>query len=190
MKKLVIAAALLAAFIVGCQTRITAEKFAEKAWPVQQVVAVNGQDQVVTTRYQIASGGWYATARSPLYSTEAIEGLSIGVNTNGTITLTLGGYNRDLSTNSVSLVREMFKGGAEVIQAIAEAYSRIAGAKATAETVNSVAQKVYLAFADAGGDPTKATVTADEANGLVKVSDGKTTTVCTTDGVCRVADGS
>jgi len=62
--------------------------------------------------------------------------------------------------------------------------------RAVAGGTISVAQKVYLAFANAGGGPTKATVTADEVNGTVTVSDGKTTTICTTDGVCRVADGS
>jgi len=189
MKTPIIIAALLAAFFVGCQTRITAEKYAERAWPVQEVVTVNGQDHVVTTRYQVASGGWYATARSPLYASEAIDGLTLTVQTNGTITLALGGYNRDLSTNSVAMVHEMFKGGAELIQAIAEAYGEIVGANATVDTVNGVAQKVYLAFAEAGGDTTKATVTPDKANGTVTVTDGKTTTICTTDGVCRVADG-
>ena len=70
--------------IAGCQTRITAEKYAEVVTPIQKVVKVNGEDVVITANALVSSGGWYATARSPLWATEALSGLSLGVATNGT----------------------------------------------------------------------------------------------------------
>ena len=91
MKRLIIIAAL-AAVATGCQTRITAEKHPEQLLPIQKVVEVNGSQQVITTDAVRASGGWYATARSPLWATEELRGLSIGVHTNGSVTLGLDAY--------------------------------------------------------------------------------------------------
>lgn len=186
MKKLVFAA-LVAAFgigIIGCQTRITAEKFAEQVLPIQKVVKVNGEDQVITEHYQIASGGWYATARSPLYATEGLEGLKIGVSTNGTVTLALDKYNRDLSTNATVMVDGLMKNGANLALAIGEAYTKIAGGGAQAATVMDVAAKCYQFFADKGGDASKATVAVDEAAKKITISDGSTCVECNEAGVC------
>lgn len=186
MKKLVFAA-LVAAFgigIIGCQTRITAEKFAEQVLPIQKVVKVNGEDQVITEHYQIASGGWYATARSPLYATEGLEGLKIGVSTNGTVTLALDKYNRDLSTNATVMVDGLMKNGANLALAIGEAYAKIAGGGAQAATVMDVAAKCYQFFADKGGDASKATVAVDEAAKKITISDGSTCVECNEAGVC------
>ena len=186
MKKLVFAAIAVALGIVGtgCQTRITAEKYAEQVLPIQKVVKVNGEDQVITEHYQIASGGWYATARSPLYATEALEGLDLGVATNGTVHLSLSKYSRDLSTNSVVMVREMFSGGAQLVTAIGDAYVKIAGGGAQATTVLDVAQKVYAAFTSAGGDAGKAVVSTDGATGKLTVSDGTKCVECDAAGNC------
>ena len=177
--------AIVAAFgigLTGCQTRITAEKYPEQVLPIQKVVKVNGEDQVITEHYQIASGGWYATARSPLYATEALEGLAISVSTNGTVSLDLNKYERDLSTNAVVMVEKMFKGGADLALAIGDAYVKIAGGGAQADTVTEVVKKVYGAFTSGGGDPSKATV-ATEGDKLT-ISDGSVCTTCTPDGNC------
>lgn len=193
MKKLV-CAAIVAAFgigMVGCQTRITAEKYAEQVLPIQKVVKVNGEDQVITEHYQIASGGWYATARSPLYATEALEGLDLGVGTNGYVHLSLSKYSRDTSSNAVVMVEGMFKNGANLVTAIGDAYVKIAGGGAQAETVATYAAKLYNFFTSKGGDVSKATVTADEAAKTVKIDDGKTCVECTLDGTCtECTDGS
>lgn len=181
MHKLMLIAAIAAA-LTGCQTRITATKNAEVAHPIQHVVKVNGEDQVIVDQYQVTSGGWEATARSPLYATEALEGLSISVSTNGTVALDLNKYERDLSTNAVVMVGEMFSGGAQLVTAIGEAYVRIAGGGAQAETVLATASKVYGYFADRGGDASRATVTAD--GGRLVVSDGRTAVSCDADGNC------
>ena len=178
-------AALVAAFgigLTGCQTRITAEKYPEQVLPIQKVVKVNGEDQVITEHYQIASGGWEATARSPLYATEALEGLSISVSTNGTVSLDLNKYERDLSPNAVVMVEKMFKGGADLALAIGDAYVKIAGGGAQADTVTAFVKKAYGAFTSGGGDPSKATV-ATEGDKLT-ISDGSVCTTCTPDGNC------
>ena len=190
MNKVMFAAFVAAVGVgmIGCQTRITAEKYAEQVLPIQKVVKVNGEDQVITEHYQIASGGWYATARSPLYATEALEGLSISVSTNGTVALDLNKYERDLSTNAVVIVENMFKGGADLALAIGDAYVKIAGGGAQADTVTEVVKKVYGAFTSGGGDPSKATV-ATEGDKLT-ISDGSVCTTYTPDGNCTTGNCS
>lgn len=186
MNKLVFAA-LVAAFgigLTGCQTRITAEKYAEQVLPIQKVVKVNGEDQVITEHYQIASGGWYATARSPLYATEALEGLEIGVETNGHVHLELAKYKRDVSTNAVVMVDGLMKNGANLVTAIGDAYVKIAGGGAQADVALSTAEKVYNFFTGKGGDASKATVAVDEAAKKITISDGSTCVECNEAGVC------
>lgn len=188
MNKLVIAAVVVAFGIglTGCQTRITAEKNAEQVFLIQEKVTINGIEQIITKDVKTASGGWYATARSPLWATEGLEGLQIGVHTNGSVTLSLGKYNRDLSTNSVVMVEKMFSGGAQLAIAIGDAYAKIAGGGAQADTVTEVVKKVYGAFTSGGGDPSKATV-ATEGDKLT-ISDGSVCTTCTPDGNCTTAE--
>lgn len=193
MKKLVLLAAIFGSaltILTGCQTRITAEKFPEQVLPIQQKVTVNGEDQLITTHYQIASGGWYATARSPLYAAEALEGLEINVTTNGSVGLALGKYSRDTSTNAVVMVKEMFSGGAQLVTAIGDAYVKIAGGGAQAATVTDVASKVYSFFTSSGGDATKATVTTDTTTGTMKVTDGTTCVSCDANGTCSTCSVS
>ena len=183
-KMIMICAVIGAASLTGCQTRITATKNAEVAHPIQEVVKVNGEDQVINKSYQVTSGGWEATARSPLWAAETLKGLSIGVDTNGTVRMDLDAYGRDLSTNAVTMTREMFSGGAQLAIAIGDAYCKIAGGGAQADTVTKVVAKAYNLFKGAGGDETKATVTTDPATGTLKVSDGTTCVTCDKSGNC------
>lgn len=196
MNKLVFAA-LAAAFgigLTGCQTRITAEKHPEQVFLIQEKVSVNGTEQIITKDVKTASGGWYATARSPLYATEALEGLEIGVHTNGSVTMSLAKYNRDLSTNSVVMVEKMFSGGAQLVMAIGDAYTKIAGGSAQADTIANLTAKAYNFFKSKGGDVDAAKVSVDDAGKTFKISDGSTCVECTADGICSecssCSDGS
>lgn len=173
--------ALVATFLTGCQTSIKAIKHAESVHPIQKVVQVNGQDQVIVDRYEISSGGWEASARSPLYAQEALSGLEIGVETNGTVKLALGSYNRDLSPQSVEMVKEMFAGGANLAIAIGNAYAKIAGG-AQADTLLSLTKKAYQSFTSGGGDASKAKVTINGET--FDITDGSVCTTCTEDGTC------
>ena len=182
--KVMLCAVIGAVIITGCQTRITATKNAEVAHPIQEVVKVNGEDKVINKSYQVTSGGWEATARSPLWASETLKGLSIGVETNGTVRMDLDAYGRDLSTNAVTMTREMFSGGAQLAIAIGDAYCKIAGGGAQADTVTKVVAKAYNLFKGSGGDETKATVSTDPASGTIKVSDGTTCVTCDKSGNC------
>lgn len=173
MKKLIIVAALAA--FCGCQTRITAEKNAEVAHPIQSVVKVNGTNQVVTTGYMVTSGGWYATARSPLWADEAIKGLEIGVHTNGSVTLALSDYHRDLSTNAVTLCHNLVTDIGVLAEKAAAAYASC-GATLAASAGKKAVQKAIAKYIGRGGSADSAKVRA-EGNNLV-FSDGDITEVC------------
>ena len=186
MNKIMLAA-LVAAFgigITGCQTRITAEKNPEQVFLIQEKVTVNGTEQIITKDVKTASGGWHATARSPLYATEALEGLEIGVHTNGSVTMSLAKYRRDLSTNSVVMVEKMFSGGAQLAIAIGDAYTKIAGGGAQADTVANLTAKAYNFFKSKGGNIDAAKVTVDETAKTFKIDDGSTCVECAADGSC------
>ena len=183
MKKLMMTAlAASAAALTGCQTRITIESDETKPLPVQQLVEVDGTNRVITTGYFEGRPHYCITARSPLYAKESVARFAAGVGEKGTWTINADGYSRDLSTNAVVMVREMFAGGAQLAIAIGDAYTKIAGGGAQADTALSVAQKVYSFFTSKGGDASKATVTTD--GGKLKVSDGTTCVECDAAGNC------
>lgn len=192
--KQIMFSALVAAFgiaVTGCQTSITAEKYPERVYLIQEKVTVNGIDQIITKDVKTASGGWYATARSPLYATEALEGLEIGVHTNGSVTMSLATYSRDLSTNSVVMVEKMFSGGAQLALAIGDAYTKIAGGGAQADTIANLTAKAYNFFKSKGGDINSAKVSINESGKTFNIDDGSTCVECSLDGTCtECTDGS
>lgn len=169
--------------LAGCQTCITAEKFPEVAHPIQQVVSTNGVETIITVGYMVTSGGWYATARSPLYADEIMKGLDLGVMTNGTVYLRLDSYHRDLSTNSVVMVKTIFDGSANLALAVAKAYAALQTGGGS-EAASSIASKVVKYFKSKGGDESKSTVTADSSTGTLTVTDGTTCISCDTSGNC------
>lgn len=174
MKKLIIIAAL-AAVAVGCQTRITAEKNAEVAHPIEKVVEVDGTNRVITTGYMVTSGGWYATARSPLWADEAIKGLEIGVHTNGSVTLALADYHRDLSTNAVTMAHNLVCDFAELAEKAAAAYATC-GASLAASSGKKALQKAMASYILKGGKAGSAQVTCE--NGNCTFTDGNVTETC------------
>lgn len=197
MKKLMMAFAVGAAVLAGCQTRITAEKYPETPLPIQEVVVANGMTQLVTKAYAMASGGWYVTARSPLFAKEAIRGLDVGAQTNGTVYLRTDSYDRDVSTNAIVMVKTIFDGSANLVDACAKAYASIQTAGAATAT-GAIAEKIAAYFKSKGGNDAKSTVTADAASKTVTVTDGATSIVCDeagncspcTDGSCAPATGA
>ncbi len=170
-----------AAILSGCHTTIQAEKNPERALPLESVVTVNGEERVITTDYKVTSGGWSAEASSPLFAKEDLDGLKIGVNTNGTVSLEIQKYNRDVSTNAVVLVKTVFDGSANLATAIAKGYATIATGGATDATA-AIVQKVYSLFTSSGGDASKSTVTSDGTT--LTVSDGATCVTCDAAGNC------
>lgn len=166
MKKLIIAMSVAA--LCGCQTRITATKHPETAVPVYSA-AKDGEPFV--SGYQVLSGGWEATARSPLWADEAIKGLNIGVATNGTVTLRIDDYARDLSDNAVTMAHNLVTDFALLAEKAAAAYAT-AGASVAAAGV----KKAIAAYILKGGNAAKTAVTCE--NGNCTFTDGVVTETC------------
>lgn len=187
MKKMMMiaVAACAAAVLTGCQTRIQIERDEPtKILPKQDVREVNGTNVLITVDYWCPPAHYCVTARSPLWAKESVAKFAANVGEGGTWSINADGYSRDLSTNAVALTHEMFDGGAKLAVAIGEAYTRIAGGGAQADTALKVAKQAASAFTIGGGDATKATVVTDEATKTIKVSDGRVCTSCDLDGNC------
>ena len=181
---MVASAACAAAILTGCQTRIQIERHEPtKILPKQEVREFNGTNVLITTGYFTPPPHYCVTARSPLYAKESVAKFAADVGENGTWSINADGYSRDLSTNAVVMVKEMFAGGAQFAIAIGDAYAKIAGG-AQADTALAVSQKVYKFFTSKGGDASKANVTVDEAAKTLKVTDGTTCIECDKDGNC------
>ena len=173
---------------VGCQTRVTWTKHPETALPIQDVRTVNGVEQVLTVGYQMAGGGFEVTARSPLFAKESLNGFRAETFTNGTFSASFGSYERDLSTNSVVMVRTIFDGSSNLAAAVAKAYATISTG-GTSDATGAIVNKVVSLFKSKGGDAAKSTVTSDGEK--ITVTDGTTSVQCDADGNCSYcADGS
>ena len=171
----------VALVFVGCQTRVTWEKNPETALPIQSVVEVNGVQQLATTGYQMAGGGWLVTARSPLWAKEQFSGFSVSVGTNGVFNVSLNSYDRDLSTNAVVLTKTIFDGSANLALAVAKAYATIQTG-GSSDAAGAIVSKVVSYFKGKGGDASKSTVTSDGQK--ITVTDGTTCIQCDPDGNC------
>ena len=171
---------------VGCQTRVTWEKNPETALPIQSVVTVNGVEQLATTGYQMAGGGWLVTARSPLWAKEQFSGFNVSVGTNGQFTVALNSYDRDLSTNAVVLTKTIFDGSANLAAAVAKAYATISTG-GSSDAAGAIVSKVVSFFKAKGGDASKSTVTSDGSK--ITVTDGTTSIQCDADGNCSYCPG-
>lgn len=181
MHKIMLVLSILGAVVLtGCQTRLTAEKYPEVPLPIQEVVEVNGQQQLITKSYQMASGGWYWTARSPLWATESLKGLDIGCE-GVKVWLKTDSYNRDLSTNAVVMTKTIFDGSTNLVGAVAKAYATIASG-GSSDLVSAVATKAVNLFKSLGGDESKSTVTTTDST--LTISDGSTCVECDANGNC------
>lgn len=189
IKKVISVAALLAVggcvalVFVGCQSVAEIERMPETALPIQEVRPVNGVEQVVTVKYQMAGGGWRAKVRSPLWAREQINGFRAEVCTNGMFVLSLADYERDLSTNAVVMTKTIFDGSANLALAVAKAYATISTGGAS-DAGGALVGKIVSYFKSKGGDPAKSTVTADKSAGKLTVTDGTTCISCDAEGNC------
>lgn len=172
------AASMLA--LVGCQTRLTAEKYPEIPLEIQEVVEIGGQQQIITKDVKMASGGWRWTARSPLWATESLMGLDIGCEQDK-VWLRTDSYNRDLSTNAVVMTKTIFDGSAGLAAAIGKAYASIASG-GSSELAGAAVSKIYSYFKSLGGDESKAVVST--TGDKLQVSDGSTCIECDAAGNC------
>lgn len=182
MKKLMMNV-MLVALATGCQTALKAKKMPEVAHPIQAVVQIDGKSRVITTGYMVTSGGWEGSARSPLFAKESLKGWQIGVATNGFVSMSLGEYKRDLSTNAVVMVKTIFDGSVNLVNAAAKAYAMIqtAGGATAAEIVG---KKIADYFKSKGGKEASSTVTVDDDTKTLTVTDGNVCISCDASGNC------
>lgn len=166
MKKLIIIMSAAAMF-AGCQTRITAEKFAETAVPVVENGTTNG--------VAVLSGGWYVTARSPLWATESIKGLDVGTDKNGAVHLRTAEYSRDLSSNAVTMAHNLVTDFAVLGEKVMAAYGSCGATLATSGAKAAV-QKAMASYILKGGKADAAKVACEDGN--CTFTDGVVTETC------------
>ena len=180
--------------LTGCQSVFEITKNPEQMHPIHKVVSVNGQEEKMVDHYERSSGGYNGYYRAPLFSTEQVRGVKVSVATNGTFTFEIDDYQKDLSTNSVVMVEKMFSGGAQLAIAIGDAYTKIVGGGAQADTIANLTAKAYNFFKSKGGNIDAAEVTVDAGGNKFKISDGSTCVECSPDGTCTecttCSDGS
>ena len=180
MKKLMILAALAAmiAGATGCKS-IEVER---RASALATIANADGTVEIVRDRDGnpiILDGGWsldylqhWNWQRFDTFHATAGKGVAVDIN----------GYSSGADTNLAAVISAGFDGGARLATAIGDAYVKIAGGGAQADTALNVAKKVYSYFTGKGGDASAATVTT--ANGKMRVSDGSTCVECDADGNC------
>ncbi len=182
MNKLIAFAALaaIAAGFIGCKS-IEVERHAQTLATVQNAdgtvtVVRDAQNNPVTL-----DGGWNVDYFQH-WNWQRFDSLSAKAGKD--VSLDINNYASGADSNLVALVDTSLEGATKLIATAAEAYVKVAGGGAQADTALAVGQKIYEYFKSKGGDETKASVTADTADNTVKVSDGTTCVSCDTNGNC------
>lgn len=110
--------------------------------------------------------------------------VKVDAKADGSYTASLGSRVNDVSSNGVAIVTGGINELTKLVATAADAYVKIAGGGAQADTAISTASKVINYFASKGGDVEKATVTTDTASNTLKVSDGTICVECDAQGNC------
>lgn len=171
----IIVFALTVAFFTGCRA-VTVENYGEE-------VARDAEDKPVTLadgRIQTVKKGWRVHHNQHWMSTTA-DSISATVKPEE-ITFAMNGLNTKPSEELAHLVDVSLDGMTKLVVAVGEAYTKIAGGGAQADTALNVAAKVANYFKDKGGDVTKATVAT--VGDKLTVSDGTTCIECDAAGNC------
>lgn len=182
MKKLMIAMlSAVSIMLVGCKS-IEVERHASTLATVQNADGTVSVVKDAQGNPVVLDGGWevdyfqhWNWQQFDSLSAKAGAGVSLDINNYA------GGAD---PTNLTALVSASFDGGTKLATAIGEAYGKIAGGGAQASTVLSSASKIYEYFTSKGGDPEKATVSADTVANVLKVTDGSTCVQCDAQGNC------
>lgn len=179
MKKLmIIAIAACAASMTGCKS-IEVDRKAQSLATVQNA---DGTAQVVKDAAGnpiILDGGW-SVDYFQHWNWQEFDALTAKA---GQAELAINNYKGGAdATNLTAVVHTSLDGLTKLVATAADAYVKVAGGGAQADTAISVAGRVIKYFADKGGDTSKATVTTD--GGVLKVSDGSTCVQCDAAGNC------
>ena len=188
MKKLMmIALAACAAAMTGCKS-IEVER---RAQSLAMVENADGSVSVVRDAQNnpvVLDGGWNVDYFQH-WNWQRFDSLSAKAGQD--VSLDINNYASGADSNLTALVHTSLDGLTTLVATAAEAYVKVAGGGAQADTALSTAKKIVSYFSDKGGDVSKATVTTDTAANTVKMTDGTTTVQCDKDGNCsECVDGS
>ena len=173
MKQIMILAALVAA-LAGCKS-IEVERHAQQ---VATYTDTNGVVKAVCDnagKPVILDGGWCVDYLQH-WNWQKFDELSATAGTG--VSLTINKYESGADSNLVALVSTSLDGLTKLAVAVGEAYVKIAGGGAQADTVLKTTSKIINYFRDKGGNVEKATVTTDETSGTLKIDDGTTCVSC------------
>lgn len=179
MKQIMILAALVAA-LAGCKS-IEVERHAQQ---VATYTDTNGVVKAVCDnagKPVILDGGWCVDYLQH-WNWQKFDELSATAGTG--VSLTINKYESGADSNLVALVSTSLDGLTKLAVAVGEAYVKIAGGGAQADTVLKTTSKIINYFRDKGGNVEKATVTTDETSGTLKIDDGTTCVSCDASGNC------
>lgn len=98
------------------------------------------------------------------------------------VALDINNYTSGADSNLVALTHASLDGLTKLVVAVGDAYTKIAGGGAQADTALNVAARVASYFREKGGDVSNATVTA--SGDRLTVSDGTTCIECDAAGNC------
>jgi len=175
MLMLAASAAIAMTTTTGCRS-VTVENYGEE-------VARDAEDKPVTLadgRIQTVKKGWRVHHNQHWMSTTA-DSITASVKPEE-IAFAMNGLNTKPSEELAKLVDVSLEGMTKLVVAVGEAYTKIAGGGAQADTALNVAAKVANYFKDKGGDVTKATVAT--VGDKLTVSDGTTCIECDAAGNC------
>ena len=191
MKKMImIAAATAVAGLAGCKS-IEVERHGQK---VLTYTDTNGVVHVVCDargKPVILDGGWEVDYFQH-WNWQKFDALNASAGEG--VTLTINNYESGADSNLTALVHTSLDGLTKLVVACGDAYVKIAGGGAQADTTLQSAAKIVNYFRNKGGDVSKATVATDEKAKTVTVTDGETCIKCDKDGNCtdctECTDGS
>lgn len=182
MKKLmIITLAVCAAAITGCKS-IEVERNAQSLATIQNADGTVSVVKDAQNNPVVLDGGW-SVDYFQHWNWQKFD--SMHATAGAGVELSINGYEGGAdATNLTALVHTSLDGLTKLVATAADAYVKVAGGGAQADVALSTAGKIIKYFSDKGGDVTKATVTADTAENVVKVTDGTTCVTCDTAGNC------
>ena len=182
MKKTLMLAALAALFagMTGCKS-IEVERMPST---LATITDTNGVTTVVRDKEgnpMILDGGWTVDYFQH-WNWQKFDSFSAAAGAG--VTLQINNYQSGADSNLVALVHTSLDGLTKLVATAADAYCKVAGGGAQADTAVKVAGKIAKYFTDKGGDVSKAKVTTDATAKTVTVTDGTTSIQCDSAGNC------
>ena len=183
MKKVMmmtVAACAVALTITGCKS-IEVERHRQSLATIQNADGTVSVVRDAANNPVVLDGGWEVDYFQH-WNWQKFDSLSAKAGKD--VSLDINNYASGADSNLVALVDTSITGATKLIATAAEAYVKVAGGGAQADTALAVGEKIYNFFKSKGGDETKAKVTTDTAANTVKVDDGATCIQCDAQGNC------